>query len=299
MRALLASVIAVALLFTPVSLRAWGMDVHRFITARAVDGLPDELKPFFTLKKDFITEHAVDPDLWRVIGLKNDRGEEDSNHFLDIDGLDDARPFRNVPREWDAYVAKYGADRANRMGRLPWRADDLYRLLVKTFQDVAKGTPSYAADNAAYVSAVLAHYVEDAHQPFHGVASYDGQATNQRGIHTRFETELVLRNLKALNLTPVAIRPIGNMRDFIFDRLVEDEAMVSTILEADRAATKGREFYDDAYYAAFLRGTKPIVERRVSEAASAVASAIVSAWTEAGKPAMPTGQSSGPVRIRR
>ena len=75
--------------------------------------------------------------------------------------------------------------------------------------------------------------------------------------------------------------------------------MVQTILDADRAAATGREFYDDAYYAAFFRGTKPIIERRISEAASAVASAIVSAWTEGGKPAMPSGQPAGPVRIRR
>jgi alkylated DNA nucleotide flippase Atl1 len=299
MRALLTVVVALVLLVTPVSLHAWGMDVHRFLTKRAVEGLPDELKPFFTTKKDFMSEHAADPDLWRVLGLKSDRGEEDPNHFLDIDGLDEPRPFRGVPREWDAVVARYGVERANRMGRLPWRADDLYRLLVKTFQDVAKGTPSYAADNAAYVAAVLSHYIEDAHQPFHGTVNYDGQSTNQRGIHSRFESELVLRHLKVLDLKPIAIRPIANMRDFIFDRLVEDEAMLTTVLDADRAATKGREFYDDAYYAAFFRDTHAILERRLSEASSAVASAIVSAWIEAGKPAMPTGQPSGPVRIRR
>ncbi len=288
MRARFAIVIGLAVVvLAPIRLAAWGMDVHRLITARALTGLPAGLKPFFAERSAFVIEHSADPDLWRIVGLKGDRGDEDPNHFLDIDGLDELRPFTNVPREWDAYVARYGVDRANKNGRLPWRTEDIYRLLVARFQDVGKGTLAYAADNAAYVSAVLAHYVEDAHQPFHAVASYDGQATNQRGIHARFETEVVLRNRDTLTFAPVAIAPIPNIRTFVFDRVIEGEAVVASILEADRVASGGRGVYDDAYYAAFFKGVRPVLERRLSEAASGVASAIAAAWTEAGRPVMP------------
>ena len=65
----------------------WGMDVHRLITEKAIDGLPPELKPFFTPERAFISEHAVDPDLWRVMDLKGDRGDEPPNHFLDMDKI--------------------------------------------------------------------------------------------------------------------------------------------------------------------------------------------------------------------
>jgi len=303
--AVLAGLMAIVL--TPMSIGAWGMDVHRLITTRAISGLPPALKPYFTERGAFITEHSADPDLWRIVGLRGDLGDEDPNHFLDIDGLDDPRPFANVPRDWRAYVAKYGVERANKAGRLPWRTEEIYRLLVARFQDVGKGQP-YAADNAAYLSAVLAHYIEDAHQPFHAVASYDGQATNQRGIHARFETELVMRNRLTLKLTPVTIRPIANIKDFVFETIIDSEALVGTVLAADRAATTGREFYDDAYYAAFLKGSRAVLERRLSESASAAASAIVAAWTEAGQPKMPLkiGTRAGgalgapaPVRIRR
>ena len=298
MRTVIAVVVSLVVSI-PVSLQGWGLDVHRQITRRALENLPPELRQFFAPHREFVVEHSVDPDMWRVVGLRGDRGDEEPNHFLDIDGLDDVRPFRNVPREWNVYVEKYGSERANRMGRLPWRVEEIYGLLVARFRDIGKGTPAYAADNARYLTAVLAHYVEDAHVPLHAVVNYDGQLTGQRGIHSRFETEAVLRNVRTLKLTPVTIRPIGNVRDFIFETLVEGEALVATVLEADRKATTGREFYDDRYYTAFTNGARPIIERRLSEAASGVASVIVSAWTEAGRPPLPVNVVRPPARIVR
>ena len=299
MRAVAACLCCLVLLLSP-PVQSWGFDVHRFITRRGLDGLPADLKAFFQVQRDFVAEHSVDPDLWRVVGLRGARGDEDPNHFLDIDGLDEPAPFTNVPRDWDAYVARYGVDRANRMGRLPWRADEIYGLLVQRFQDIGKGTPAYAADNARYLAAVLSHYVEDAHVPFHAVLNYNGQLTNQHGIHNRFETELVLRNLSRMTLTPVVVKPFTDMRDFIFERLIEGERLVAPILAADRQAIEGREFYDDDYYRAFAAaGARDIAARRVSEAASGVASAITSAWIAAGRPALPSKLSSPPPRIRR
>lgn len=283
----------------PVSLHGWGMEVHRELTRRSLQGLPPALKPFFTVQRDFIVEHTVDPDLWRVVGLKGERGDEDPNHFLDIDGLDEPPPFRNVPREWPAFVAKYGAERANRAGRLPWRAEEIYQLLVARFRDIAKGTSPYAADNARYLTAVLAHYIQDAHQPFHAVANYDGQLTNQRGIHSRFETELVLRNLGAIAWTPVTTRPIANFREFMFETIVTSASLTKDVLDADRQAATGRELYDDAYFAAFFAGSRPVLDRRLNESAGGLVSAIVAAWTEAGKPVLPGPKPPEPARIRR
>lgn len=295
-RVLVAGVIAVLM---SASVHGWGMDVHRWLTRQALDGLPQEIRPFFAQKRDFIVEHSADPDLWRVVGLRGDLGAEDPNHFLDIDGFGEPAPFKNVPREWPAVVAKYGEAKANQNGRLPWRTEEIYTRLVTTFQDIAKGTgPSYSADNARYLVAVLSHYVEDAHVPFHAVVSYDGQATNQRGIHSRFESELVLRNQAALHLAPVAIKPVPNVRDFIFDTLIESESLVSSVLAADRAAAAGRDLYDDGYFAAFFKGAQPVVEKRLSDAVSGVASVVVSAWDKAGRPKLPLDAPRPPVRIR-
>ena len=293
----LAALTGIALVWTaPVPLRAWGMDVHRAITRRAIDGLPAEIRAFFQAKRDFISEHAADPDLWRVVGLTGPLGEEDPNHFLDLDGLDEPPPFTKVPRDLDAFIARYGADRAAHAGRLPWRTEEIYRRLVATFRDIGKATAPYAADNARYLVAVLSHYVEDAHVPFHATTNHDGQLTGQRGIHGRFESDLVLRNQSTLTLSPVTVRTIPDIRAFIFDELVESQALVAPVLEADRRAVTGHPGYDDAYYAAFLGGARPMLERRLSGAASAVASVVMSAWVEAGRPNLPVDPARPPAR---
>jgi len=41
-------------------------------------------------------------------------------------------------------------------------------------------------------------------------------------------------------LGPVAIRPVPDIKEFVFERLVESEALVGSVLAADRAARKGR-----------------------------------------------------------
>jgi hypothetical protein len=137
----------------------------------------------------------------------------------------------------------------------PGAPKKLYKLVVSRFQDAVKNPQGYGLENAVYASAVLAHYIEDAHQPFHSVANYDGQLTNQRGIHSRFETDLPLRNRVSLTrtLAPVKIHPIANIKEFVFDTLTANEAMVAGILDADRTAAEGREFYDDVYFAGVLQ----------------------------------------------
>lgn len=298
MKKLLVVAVGIAILAVQAGVSAWGMDVHRLITKRAIEGLPDELKPFYTAKADFIVEHSADPDLWRLMDLRGDLGSEDPNHFLDFDGFNEPAPFSGVPREWKAVVQKYGAELANKNGRLPWRAEEVFNKLVTAFSDLQRN--AYGADNIRYLSAVMAHYVEDAHQPFHAVENYDGQATNQRGIHSRFETDLVLRNKAALKLTPVVIKPIADIKTFFFDALIDDQPLVPVILAADKKATDGREFYDDAYFTDFAKnGALAAAEKRFSDSASGVASVWMAAWTKGGKPKMPEDGARTPARIRK
>ena len=48
-----------------------------------------------------------------------------------------------------------------------------------------------------------------------------------------------------------------------------------------------RGVFDDDY-TQILKVARPLLERRLSESANGVASVIVAAWTEAGKPALPS-----------
>lgn len=272
---------------------AWGFDVHRYITNAAMDVVPEPIRPYFQKHRAFIAEHSIDPDLMRTYGVET----EDPNHFLDMDGIA-PDPFDGIPRNEADYIKKVGAEKAREWGRVPWRVEEVYSRLVTELKRAENGQ-RISSGNVNALTAILAHYVEDAHVPFHAALNYDGQATNQRGIHGRFESELFARFRPRMTIAPPAVAPVMAPKDWIFTKLTEGNRMVNAILAADKAATEGREFYDDAYFDAFFARAKPIVEQRISEAIGGVAAIIAGAWQTAGKPTLPIDEIRTPARIRR
>ena len=290
MRRLLASVLTLALVASPVRADAWGFEVHRFITARAISLLPPEIRPFFEKFQAQIVEHTIDPDLWRTAGWL----EEPPRHFMDMDAYG-PHPFKNIPREYDEAVRRYGKDFVDKNGTLPWRAEEIHKKLVEAFTQQAP----YSRENVKFFSSVISHYSGDAFVPFHAALNYDGQLTGQWGIHSRFETELFLRYQNRLTLPTPAIVKIGGARDYVFDTLTESFPLVQPILDADKTAVAGRDLYDDEYFELFFAKVKPILEKRLTDAIGGVASFITAAWIEAGRPALPLEESRTPRKVRR
>jgi hypothetical protein len=269
---------------------AWSLDVHRFIMARAIPLLPAEIRPFFEKYQAQIVEHAIDPDLWRTAGWE----QEPPRHFLDMDAYG-PYPFKDLPREYDAAVQRYGREFVEKNGLLPWRTGEVYGKLVEAFAQ--KGF--YSRENIKFFSSIAAHYVGDAHVPFHAALNYDGQLTQQWGIHSRFESELFDRYKSQLTIAPKPIAPVANARDFMFEALLASFPLVQPILDADKAAVQGRELYDDVYFGAFYEKVRPTLEQRLSDAITGIASVITAAWVEAGKPALPLEAASTPRPVRR
>jgi hypothetical protein len=271
---------------------AWGGGGHRLILDRAIQLLPPDLRAAFDAERTTLVAHANDPDLWRVAGFE----EEAPRHFLDMDAYGPP-PFGALPRDLGAALEKYGPETVTKNGLLPWRAAEMRGRLVRAFEAHRNGQ-RYGLANAVYLSAVLAHYVADAHQPFHAVLNYDGQLTNQHGIHARFEDELPSRFASRLTYAPAAPRPILETRDATFEALASGAALVEGLLAADRRAAEGRTEYDDGYYEAFFTAAQPVLERRTSEAMTAVAGIILGAWEQAGKPDLTTPLPRPAQKIR-
>jgi hypothetical protein len=259
---------------------AWGFEAHRLVADRAIDLLPAAIRPFFVTHRAFITEHAIDPDLWRTAGWT----EEPPQHFLDMDAFGPP-PFDALPHDRDAAIAKFGQDMVQKNGLLPWRLEEMHGKLVRAFTDVKAQRP-YARDNITFLSAIIAHYVGDAHVPFHAVMNYDGQLTNQHGLHSRFESALFERYRSRLKIRPVPMRLTRAPREFIFDTLSVSASLVDPLLAADREAIGSGEIYDRAYYDRFFAKARPTLERRLSEAIAATAAVITHAWEEAGSPSL-------------
>ncbi len=79
---------------------AWGFFAHKRINRLAVLTLPPEMMVFFKKNIDYITDHAVDPDMRRY-ATKN----EGPRHFIDLDMYGPL--YDSLPRYWPEAVMKY------------------------------------------------------------------------------------------------------------------------------------------------------------------------------------------------
>jgi hypothetical protein len=292
-----AALLLAILVTIPSSVSAWGFDAHKFIAERMIALLPAELRPLFEARKAFVIERSIDPDLWRTVGWE----QEPPNHFVDMDHeAFGPYPFEQLPRDYSAAVQKFGKELIETQGLLPWRTAEFYGRLQREFESLKRPSPpGYALDNIVLFSAIMTHYISDGHVPLHSVINYDGQLTNQRGIHSRWESELFERNRGKLTIAPPAMKPVTEPRDFMFDTLLASYRDVANVLESDKAAVAGREFYDDGYFDALAKGTLPTLERRLNTAIAAVAASITGAWEQAGRPKVPTEFPRTPRAIRR
>ena len=287
---LVVGVTLLVVLCAPRPAAAWGIEVHKFIMARAIALLPSEIRPYFQKYQAAVVEHSGDPDLWRTVGWI----EEPPRHFVDMDAYG-PYPFSELPHEYDEAIKRYGAEFVLKNGTLPWRSEEMYKKLVEAFTQKAP----YSRENIRLFASVVSHYVADAHQPFHAALNYDGQLTGQSGIHSRFESELFARYEAKVHLSPNIAGPVGQPREFVFGALTTSFSLVQPVLDADKAAVGNREFYDDEYFDRFFAGVKPILEKRLSDSIGAVAAFIRDAWVEAGRPPVPVTVTTSPRRVRK
>jgi hypothetical protein len=283
-------------LLVPAPAQAWGYDAHRFIMDRAIELLPAELRPIFERHRAAVVERTIDPDTWQNAGFD---AAESPHHFLDIDWDGYGKyPFSGLPRDYSAAVAKFGKRRIDENGTMPWRTEEMYGNLRRAFEAYDR-RGAFGRFDILHYSAWLAHYVSDAHVPFHAVVNYDGQLTGQSGIHARFEAFLFERYRERLTVNPAVRPPIRDPRNYVFEAIIAGSQLAPAILASDLTAIGSRDVYDDAYYAAFFGANKAVMERCLNESISAVAAVIAGAWEDAGRPPVPLDPASAPQRRRR
>jgi hypothetical protein len=278
LRAAAAALVALAL--APAPAAAWGFAGHRLVNRRAVALLPEALRPLFEGNADYVSEHAVDPDLQRD-------SPDDPNHFLDMDAFG-SPPFAAISHDEPAHLARHGAE-ARAHGRLPWRVAEIYRDLVGAFR----------ADDPArslQLAAELGHLVADGHVPLHATLNHDGQRTGQNGLHNRWESEAIerfQRQLEAALHPPPAARvddPVEHMFRVLADSYRHSLGVLASDLaargERDLADTPEDDRYDDGYYSRFFELEQARLRERLELSASATASFWTSAWEDAGRPAV-------------
>lgn len=287
------------LLLTAQSVFCWGFFSHRRINYHAAFLLPPDMLRFYKPKLQYISDHAVDPDMRRYAVA-----EEGPRHYIDLNEYG-TFPFANLPHNWDSAVAKFGADTLNKHGIVPW--------WVQTMQ--ARLTQAFKEKNGARIlklSAEIGHYIADAHVPLHAHSNHNGQYTNQRGIHGFWESRLPeLLADKEWDFFIGKAQYIKNKSSFVWDRVLESAAAADTVLRAEALLSKA--FPTDQKYAfenrnnttirqystsfskAYDKALNGMVERRMRQAIFAVASFWYTAWVDAGQPDLTTINNTTPT----
>jgi len=255
----------------------WGFLAHKMINRKAAEALPEELRPFFEKRKEYLAEHSIDPDLWR-----NKDSAEDVRHYIDID-LYGNYPFKELPYSFEAAKQKFGEKTLYSRGIGPWWVVKRYNQLVAS---VKQEDPKAILLDAA----VLGHYISDLYMPLHTTENYDGQLTGNKGIHSRFEALMIEKYAHNVELKVHDAKVIDTPLSFIFEVVLNSYQFVDDILTADTQSKKlhktykDRDDYDKEYLASLYNKVGCLAEKQMSAAASAVGSFWYTAWKEAGKP---------------
>jgi len=266
---------------------SWGFYAHFRINHLAVFTLPKAMKPFYEANIDYITQHAISADKRRYVD-----STEAPRHYLNADHYG-KNPFAKIPQNWNDAAIKYKADTLIKYGTLPWAIESNYYHLVKAFKE-------HDTVGILNTSANLGHYVADAHVPLHLTQNYNGQLTNQTGIHALWESRIPELFGDKYNYYAGKARYIDNPLKEAFKICSSSFKSVDSVLRFERVLDK--TFPHDKKYTMVKHGNKQVkdysveycrayqkmlcgmVQRRMRESILSVGSFWYSAWVDAGQP---------------
>ena len=267
---------------------AWGFFGHKLITQVAVYRLPGSMQAFYYRHLPELVRQSTAPDERRATDPT-----EAGKHFIDMDHYSEDNPFGKVPQDYNAAVEKFTADTLKKYGTVPWVIAETTDQLTEAFRQ---------RDTVAIVklSAELGHYVGDAFVPLHTTINYDGQLTNQAGLHGLWESALPEKYIGDYNITgdpaayvkdPLATAWGTVQRSYGFlTETFERASKVEKAMPGPERYTfshrygKTQRRFSDAFAAGYEKEVGGMVANRLKLAPTLVASLWLTAWQNAGKP---------------
>ena len=337
----------------------WGFFAHKRINRLAVLTLPPQMMVFFKPNIDYITDHAVDPDMRRYASK-----HEAPRHYIDLDNYG-APPYDALPRPWleamlaytdiwavnapgdtvllfgkekpvkevwqrdyknwfarqllprfyqdeemldadslAAFLDEMGfkqkpqsaffKEHLSQHGVLPWNLQRMQRQLTEAFRQ-------RDSRRILKICSDMGHYIGDAHVPLHTTSNYNGQKSNQHGIHGFWESRIPeLFADESYDYFVGKPEYIERTDDWFWQTVFDSNKLVDSVLSFEKALRRSfpldRQMCPDMrmgvmsvmpcrdFAAAYQEAMNGMVERRMRAAIHAVSSAWYSAWVDAGEP---------------
>jgi S1/P1 Nuclease len=205
----------------------WGNEGHQYVNQVAAQHIPPDMPRFLRRAVVEITYLGPEPDRWRnpsEYALKN---AQEPDHYIDLERVDWLDPL--PPGRYEFYQKLYAKRAATadhpddylpeRVGLQPYITAEVYGRLKAAFREYrqrqAAHQPTAAVQQAAiFYAGWLGHYVGDGSQPLHTTIHYNGWVgpnpngyTTEHGIHSKFETDYVSRNITAKDFASLVHSP--------------------------------------------------------------------------------------------
>ncbi|MBA4259476.1 MAG: hypothetical protein C0446_09950 [Chitinophaga sp.] len=271
-----------------VGLSSWGFLVHRTIHQLAVYQLPAEMAGFFHSNMPKLVYDAPRPDTRR-----NTDSTEAPKHFIDLEPFNE-KPAYHLPHDFDKAIAKYSLDTLTKYGYVPYQIIVVKDQLTRAFKMQNK-------DSILFYAADLGHYIGDANVPLHTTLNYDGQLTNQQGLHSLWESMIPELEIEQYNLySGHKVRYLRNPIKDVFRAIKRAHELLPSMFAKEVEATlaftdstkyryqmrNGRQSrsYTTAFAKAYAEKLKPTINQQLLHSADMIADFWYTAWIDAGKP---------------
>ncbi len=281
------SVVLVIVLMVTAS---WGFLVHKTVHQLAVYELPEEMTPFFYQNMENLVTNAPRPDMRR-----NTDSTEATKHFIDLEmyGKD---AVTKMPEDWASAVKKYSKDSLLKYGYVPYHVVYIKGKLTEAFKTGNK-------DSILFYAADLGHYIGDANVPLHTTVNYDGQLTDQKGLHSLWES--TIPEIEIANYTLYSAHKatyLKNPQAAIWSAVRRAAGLVPIMLETEKAVSRnftdaqkfrvqirrGRESksYTTEFAKAYAGALKTSINDQLLNSANLIADFWYTSWVDAGKPSL-------------
>ncbi len=263
----------------------WGFYAHKKINKQAIFTLPSPLIGLYKRHISEVERFAVLPDQRR-----HSLDQEAARHYIDLDRYNKEHIKYMT---WENATNYYSDDSLQKHGIVPWNILSYYKQLKYAF--IEKDTMRIIK-----LSAELGHYVADAHVPLHTTSNYDGQQTNQVGIHSFWESKIPEQIQDQLDDWSGPAEYIPNVLRAAWDWIFESHSLLASVFTGEklinermpdskkyRHGQKGlnlEKMYTEQYVEAYHKQLDNQVERRYQASIKHIGDLWYSAWLEAGEP---------------
>lgn len=261
----------------------WGFFAHRSINQMAIYTLPPELVVFYKSHLQYIRDEAVSPDKRKFTSTN-----EAPRHYIDLDFYDSL-----PPKNWFKAKEQYSEDTLTHRGILPW-----HLMLVKV--RLTKAMETKDLEQILRLSADAGHYIGDAHVPLHTVSNYNGQKTNQHGIHGLWESRLPELFHEEYKFFTGMATYIPHMENKIWDIILHSNSLADSVLMLEKALSlqfpkdqkysfedrngKTIKVYSKEFSHAYQSVLNGMVEKQMKQSIVITGSFWYTCWIDAGKP---------------